>query len=96
MLWGAIFQGKVDKLLGDIEGVKNYIDVILVLSKDCFTNKIDQLRIIFSRLHTAGSEINDPKCSFGLKDISYIGYVITRGGIEPDWKKVQGIMDFGQ
>ena len=33
---GDIFQAKVDKLLGDIEGVKTYIDNILVLSKDSF------------------------------------------------------------
>ena len=33
---GYIFQAKVDYILGDIEGVKMYIDDILVLSKDCF------------------------------------------------------------
>ena len=33
---GDIFQAKVDKLLGDIQGVKTYIDDILVLSKDSF------------------------------------------------------------
>ena len=42
-----IFQAKVDKLLGDIEGVKTYIDDILVLIKDCFRNHIEQLIIIF-------------------------------------------------
>ena len=33
---GDIFQAKLDELLGDIEGVKKYIDDILVLSKDSF------------------------------------------------------------
>ena len=31
---GDIFQNKVDEPLGDIEGVKMYIDHIVVLSKD--------------------------------------------------------------
>ena len=31
---GEIFQSKVDKLLGDTDGVKTYIDDILVLSKE--------------------------------------------------------------
>ena len=31
-----IFQAKLDELLGDIEGVKTYIDYILVLIKDRF------------------------------------------------------------
>ena len=38
-------------------------------------------------------KINFPKCSFGLKEITYLGYVITREGIKPDPKKVIGIMD---
>ena len=29
---------------------------------------------------------------FGLKDIPYLGCVITREGIKPDPKKVQGVM----
>ena len=33
---GNIFQAKVDKILGDIEGVKTYIDDILVLIKEIF------------------------------------------------------------
>ena len=33
---GGIFQAKVDKLLGDIKGIKIYIDDILVLRKDIF------------------------------------------------------------
>ena len=36
-----IFQAKVDKLLGDIEGVKTYIGDILVLIKDSFEKHIE-------------------------------------------------------
>ena len=39
-------------------------------------------------------KINAKKCSFGLKEIPYRGYIITREGIKPeDSKKIQGIMD---
>ena len=37
---GDIFQAKVDKLIGDTEGVKTYIDDILVLGKDRSENYI--------------------------------------------------------
>ena len=93
---GDIFQAKVDDLLGDIEGVKTYINDILVLSKDFFTKHIEQMRIIFGRLRAASLKLNAPKCSFGLKEIPYLGYVITREGIKPDPKKLQGIMDLGR
>ena len=85
---GDIFQAKVDKLIGDIEGVKTYICDILVLSKDSFENHIYQLRILFDRLRAAGLKVNAPRCSFGLKEIPYLGYVITREGIKPYPKKV--------
>ena len=62
----------------------------------CFEKHIYQLRIIFGRLRAAGLKCNAPKCSFGLKDIPYLVYVITREGIKPDPEKVQGIMDLGR
>ena len=90
---GDIFQAKVDKLLGDTEGVKMYIDGILGLSIDCFGKHIYQLIMIFSRLRAEGLQVNAPKCSFGLKEIPCLSYVTTREGIDPDPKKVQVIMD---
>ena len=84
---GDIFQAKIDKILGDIEGVNMYIDDILVLNKDNFEKHMGNPRIIFDRLHAAGLKVNAPKCSFGLKRITYLGYIITRGRIETNpWK----------
>ena len=85
---GDIFQAKLDKLRGDIEIVKTYIDDIIVLSKDIFENHIDQLRIIFGILRAVDLKVNAPKCSFGLKKIPYLVYIITREGNKPDPKKV--------
>ena len=51
------------------------------------------MSIIFGRLCAAGLKVNAPKCSFGLKEIPYLGYVLTREGIQPNPKKVKGIMD---
>ena len=91
-----IFQAKVNELLGDIEGVKAYIDDILVLNKGTFAEHVEQLRLCFNRIRRAGLKINAKKCSFGLKEIPYLGYVITREGIKPDPKKIQGIMDLAR
>ena len=73
---GDILQAKIDELLGDIEGIKTYIDDILVLRKGCFTNHIEQPRIIFVRFCTSGLKVSVPKYSFGLKEITYLCYVI--------------------
>ena len=93
---GDIFQANVDKIIGDIKGVKTYIYGILVLGKDIFEKHIEQLSIIFGRLRATGLKVNVTKCSFRLKEIPYLGYVITREGIKPNPRKVQGIMDIGR
>ena len=36
---------------------------------------------------------NANKCSFGVKEITYMGYIITQYGVKPDPKKIQGDMD---
>ena len=43
--------------------------------------------MIFGRLGDAGLKVNVPKCSFGLKYIPFLGYVITMEVIKPDPKK---------
>ena len=44
-----ILQDIVDNILGDIEGIKTYINGILVLSKESFYNHIEKTMIIFGR-----------------------------------------------
>ena len=87
---GDILQSKVDELPGDIEGVKTYIDDIIILIKDRFKNHIEKMRIIFVRLRTAGLKVNTSKRSFGLKDIPDLGYVITREVLNLTQKKYKG------
>ena len=58
---GDIFQSKVDELISDIEGVKTYIDDIIVLRKDCFGNHIEQLIMKLGRLRATGLKVNAPK-----------------------------------
>jgi Reverse transcriptase (RNA-dependent DNA polymerase). len=51
---GDVFQAKVlDQLLGDIEGVKTYINDILVISKGSFDDHLKQLDTCFARIQEA-------------------------------------------
>ena len=52
--------------------------------------------MIFVSLRAAGLKVNAPKCSFWLKEIPYLGYVIVMEGIKPEPKKVKVIMCLGQ
>ena len=66
---GDIFQDKVNKLLGDVEAVKTYIDDILVLSKESFYKHTEKLRIIYGKLNAKYLKLNALKCSFVLNYI---------------------------
>ena len=91
-----ILQAKLDKLLGDIKGVKSYINDVLVLSKDILSKNIDHLIFIFDRLRFKGLKWNVHECRFGLKEINHLGYVITWKYIKPGTKKLQWTMDIDQ
>ena len=56
-----IFQAKVYKLIGDIEGVKKHINDILVLSKYYFKNHLYRPSIVFGKVRAAGLIVNAPK-----------------------------------
>ena len=62
-LWvsGDIFQEKVNELLGDIQGVKAYIDDILVLNNGSFKDHVGQLFVIFKILRNSGLKVNENK-----------------------------------
>ena len=37
--------------------------------------------------------VNANKCSFGVKEITYMGYIITKDGVKPDPENIQWDMD---
>jgi hypothetical protein len=43
-------------------------------------------------LHNAGLKINATKSIFCAQETEYLGYILTRGGIKPQPKKVQAIL----
>ena len=51
---GDIFQAKLDDLMGDIEGIKTYIEDIMVLNKGIPSQNIDHIRVIFTILGAEG------------------------------------------
>ena len=54
---------------------------------------MEKLIIILGKLRAAGLKVNAPKCSFEVKKIPFLCYVIPREGIKLKPKEVQDIMD---
>jgi len=87
-----IFQEKMGGLMADLEYVRAYINDLLVFSNGSWTDHLQKLEQVFKRLKSAGLKINAKKSFFGKSELEYLGYWITREGIQPMPKKVQAIL----
>ena len=75
----------------DLEYVRAYIYDVLVLTKGSFEDHMDKLEQVLLRLQKAGLKVSGNKCSFVQDMVEYLGYVITREGIQPVNKRVEAI-----
>ena len=87
-----IFQEKVSELMDGLEFVRAYIDDILITMSTTFEDHLIKLEQVFKRLKQAGLKVNAKKSFFGKPEIEYLGYWITRYGIQPVAKKVQALL----
>ena len=88
-----IFQEKMSELFQDLENIRTYMDDLLVISKNSWEEHLVTLKKVLERLRKTGLKINDAKSFFGREAIEYLGYWITRNGIQPVPKKVMAIMN---
>ena len=88
-----IFQEKMSTLMDGLEFVRAYIDDLLILSTSHWQDHLDKLDQVFIRLSRAGLKINAKKSFFGRSALEYLGYWITRTGIQPVPKKVSAIQN---
>jgi transposase InsO family protein len=86
-----IFQEKMNELLIGLETVRVYLDDILHVTKGSWEEHLKILDELFARLRKAGLKVNAKKSNFGAHELEYLGYKITRTGIQPIAKKVKAI-----
>ena len=77
--------------MGDLKYVRMYINDLLITTKSDWQDHLHHLDIIFHWLKDAGLKLNAKKSFFGKDKLEYLGYWITRAGIQPISKKVEVI-----
>jgi hypothetical protein len=75
-------------LVATLEYVRAYRDNLLVITKGSLDDHLDKLKQVFIRLCDAGLKINATKSIFCVQETEYLGYILTRGEIKPEAKKV--------
>jgi Reverse transcriptase (RNA-dependent DNA polymerase) len=86
-----IFQEKMFNLMMDLEYVRAYIDDLLVTTKGSFEDQVQKLERVLNRLEDAGLNVNATKSFFAREGLEYLGYWISRDGIQPLTAKVEAI-----
>ena len=87
-----IFQEKVNELMQGLEFARAYLDDILVISNKSFDEHLEHIEQVLNRLNEAGLKVCMPKSKICRQELEYLGYHISRKGIQPIAKKVEGIL----
>jgi hypothetical protein len=87
-----IFQAEMMDLMETLEYVRAYIDDLLCITRESLEDHLDKLEEVIKRLRNAGLKVNVAKSFFCTHENKYLGYMLTRGGIKPQIKKVQAIL----
>jgi hypothetical protein len=87
-----IFQAAINDLLGDLDFLQVYLDDILISTDGSFQDHLQKLKIVFKQLEQANFCANLHKCFFARDELDYLGYWLTRRGLQPQPKKEEVIM----
>lgn len=69
-----------------------YVDDMLVKSKE-EREHVKDLPDYFSIMKKYNLRLNPNKCAFAVRGGKFLGYMVTRRGIEPNPEKVNSILD---
>ncbi|KAK3520117.1 hypothetical protein QTP70_014283 [Hemibagrus guttatus] len=91
----AVFQALINGVFQDLlgKGVIAYIDDILVYSVS-MEDHVRQVREVFARLQRHHLYVKLEKCEFHRAMVTFLGYVISRQGVEMDVGKVWTVTEW--
>ncbi len=70
--------------------VRNYLDD-LILRAPNFQELLTRLKQLFNLLSDNGVKLNLSKCTFGLKEVTFLGHRISAAGSKPDPRNIEAV-----
>ena len=86
----------MNELFSGFDYVWAYIDDLLVITKGSFDDHLSHLDRVLEKLEEAGLKINASKSCFAAHKLEYLGYWISRDGIQPLATKVDAIKNMAK
>ncbi|XP_037872900.1 uncharacterized protein K02A2.6 [Bombyx mori] len=87
-----VFTKCYSEIFNDIQGVVTYVDEILVWGDTKKTHD-ERLLQVLEKARQAGVKFNKEKCVIGVKEVKYVGHILSSEGLKPDPEKVRAIVD---
>ena len=88
-LMNSVFMEYLDKF------VAVFIDDILIYSKTDGEHE-QHLRLVLEKLRQHQLYAKFSKCEFWLREISFLGHVLSEGGVAVNPSKIQEVLDWKQ
>ncbi|PIK40121.1 hypothetical protein BSL78_23022 [Apostichopus japonicus] len=87
-----VFHKTMCQIMDGIPGCQVYIDDILVCGKTKEEHD-KRLRLVFERATEHNLRLNKSKCKLGVREVKYLGHILSKNGMRIDNAKVQAIVD---
>ena len=91
----ATFQRAMQEILRGLNWkfVLCYLDDVIIFSST-FSEHLSHLKQVFDRFRQAGLKLQPKKCSFGQKEVKYLGHIVSEEGIATDPDKVKIVKEY--
>ena len=92
------FQRRLDAAIAGLKGCKAIADDILVFGcgktdEEATRDHDNNLKNLLERCRDKGIRLNREKVQLRLKEVAYMGHILTAGGLKPDPNKVKAIKE---
>ena len=91
----ATFQELINDTLKEFldEFCIAYLDDILIFSKT-YKEHVQHVKTVLRRLREKDLPVKLSKCEFHKERVAFLGYIVSRNGLEPDPSKIESIKDW--
>lgn len=86
------FQRRMSAILAGLEGVVCLVDDVLVYGKDQQQHD-ERLNAVLQRLAEVGLTLNREKCRFSVKEVDFLGQILSEAGVRSNPDKIAAIAE---
>lgn len=85
------FHSRMNIMFASMPQVHVYLDDILICTEGSIETYAKILEQALFVLRDHGLIVNGAKCKIAVKEIEYLGYIVSKEGIRPDKKKIEAV-----